>query len=737
MFLPTTDLDDTRWSELVEEGRALIPLYAPEWTDHNYSDPGITFAELFAWLAEMQVFQVDQVPERHRRKFLALVGIEPLPPQPARTVVRFGLPAGAPALDLPATIECEGRDPAGTAVRVRTLRALHVVPVTLAAIAARSDAGTQDLTARWRRGEAFAPFGDDPRLGATLELGLDASPPQGVATTIALTCATDRAGEAERARLRDVAALGRGACRPPDSLVACDDASPASADEPEATPRHHSARVVWELQVAKGRWRTLDPAAGEVVDDTRALTLDGQVDIVAPQSMYADDADGAQHFLLRCRFAHGAYDEAPLLRDIAVNGVAAEQSVPAVASWQLAANAVVVGTPEPGRTQRLGIELDAFGTITRLDLTEEGAPAVLVLGYGAPPQGGPVVLTVEALRVGRGDGAPGQIARLDPAPVEAASVRLWTGHGPTWRRWSVRRDLDASGPGDTHVVLDAEAGVVGFGDGVHGLVAPAGDLIVAAYRTTLAQGGNLTAAAIDRLADDDHNRALLAGAPKVDVTNPVPATGGAAAETLAHAEGRAGELTTQVTRAVTLTDYERLALETPGGRLARASARANAHPGFPCVVATGVVTVAVVPHLPPDRPVPSAGLLRAVAAYLDPRRIVGTRFEVTGPTYTEVRVRARVRATRLADTTEVGGRIVGALDAFFHPLHGGPDGAGWPLGRDVVRSEVLQEIDDVTGVDHVLALDLIGPDGASCGNLCVGPLGLVAAAGHEIEVVRA
>jgi hypothetical protein len=147
--------------------------------------------------------------------------------------------------------------------------------------------------------------------------------------------------------------------------------------------------------------------------------------------------------------------------------------------------------------------------------------------------------------------------------------------------------------------------------------------------------------------------------------------------------------------------------------------------------------VVVVPFLPADRPAPSAGLLRAVSAYLDARRIVGTRLEVTGPTYTEVSVRARVSAQRLASLAAVRDAVVAALDAFLHPLHGGPAATGWPLGRDVVRAEVLQEIDDVPGVDHVLALDLVGPDGVSCGNLCVGPLGLVVAGVHEIEVVRA
>jgi hypothetical protein len=76
-----------------------------------------------------------------------------------------------------------------------------------------------------------------------------------------------------------------------------------------------------------------------------------------------------------------------------------------------------------------------------------------------------------------------------------------------------------------------------------------------------------------------------------------------------------------------------------------------------------------------------------------------------------------------------------ALDRFFHPLAGGPEGTGWPFGRDVYRSEVLQVIDEVPGVANVLALELVGdPCDPTCGNLCLGPTGLVAAGPHEVDV---
>src|SRR5678815_2807596 len=89
MSVALTNLDDRRWVDLVEEGRSLIPFYSTEWTDHNVHDPGITLIELFAWLAEMDIFQLDRIPERNLRAFLSLIGIRPDPPAEALAVTRL------------------------------------------------------------------------------------------------------------------------------------------------------------------------------------------------------------------------------------------------------------------------------------------------------------------------------------------------------------------------------------------------------------------------------------------------------------------------------------------------------------------------------------------------------------------------------------------------------------------------------------------------------------------------
>lgn len=73
MPIPLPNLDDRTYAELTAEAQALIPHLYPAWTNHNPSDPGIMVIELFAWLTEMLLFEVNQVPAANIDKFLALL----------------------------------------------------------------------------------------------------------------------------------------------------------------------------------------------------------------------------------------------------------------------------------------------------------------------------------------------------------------------------------------------------------------------------------------------------------------------------------------------------------------------------------------------------------------------------------------------------------------------------------------------------------------------------------------
>jgi hypothetical protein len=66
-------LDDRNYSDLVEEAVAMLPRYAPEWTNHNPSDPGITLVELLAYFTELFIYRLNRVTKDTKIRFLQLM----------------------------------------------------------------------------------------------------------------------------------------------------------------------------------------------------------------------------------------------------------------------------------------------------------------------------------------------------------------------------------------------------------------------------------------------------------------------------------------------------------------------------------------------------------------------------------------------------------------------------------------------------------------------------------------
>src|SRR6266550_360482 len=87
MPIPSPILDDRSYQQLRDELIRRIPVYTPEWTDHNASDPGITLIELFAFLGENIFYRFNQIPETTRLAFLKLLQIPLRPASPASALV--------------------------------------------------------------------------------------------------------------------------------------------------------------------------------------------------------------------------------------------------------------------------------------------------------------------------------------------------------------------------------------------------------------------------------------------------------------------------------------------------------------------------------------------------------------------------------------------------------------------------------------------------------------------------
>src|SRR5437764_11905106 len=202
MKIPLPNLDDRRWADLVDEGRSLIPVFAPQWTDHNVHDPGITSIELLAWIAEMDLYQLNRISDQAERKFLALIGVTPYPPRASRTILSFGLADDQHGtLDLPAGIEFTSSPSFGPPRRFRTLEKIMIAPGHLVAVQSYYQKRFHDLADYLRKGQTFPIFGASPEIGAELYLGFSQPWPQNQPVSLFLTFAGPRKDEQEHARI--------------------------------------------------------------------------------------------------------------------------------------------------------------------------------------------------------------------------------------------------------------------------------------------------------------------------------------------------------------------------------------------------------------------------------------------------------------------------------------------------------------------------------------------------------
>ncbi|MEP7763339.1 putative baseplate assembly protein [Sanguibacter sp. 25GB23B1] len=181
MPIPPPNLDDRSFQDIVDETKRLIPRFTPEWTNHNVSDPGVALIELFAWMSEMVLFRVNQVPERLYVHFLNLVGIEPFPPSVARTNLTFWLSGPAERIVIVPVGTAVSTTPSaeGSGVIFTTTAEATVVPPVLVAVHT-ARAGQETTTNGWEDltypGSSLACFTSTPLAeNDAVYLGFDVS----------------------------------------------------------------------------------------------------------------------------------------------------------------------------------------------------------------------------------------------------------------------------------------------------------------------------------------------------------------------------------------------------------------------------------------------------------------------------------------------------------------------------------------------------------------------------------
>lgn len=675
MALNRPILDDRSYEQIRDDLIRRIPVYTPEWTDHNASDPGVTLLELFAYLGENLLYRFNQIPDAMQMEFLRLLHIPLRAAQPARALVNFttklmsGVPVPLDSLLKAGDVNFETR----TEVRVLPVSAIAVSKQAETEPAVGSDEAiyfAQAYRAAALKSSAeTAPY--TPRLLWHDEPGVPVNFDNAVDGLLWVALLAEKADQRDAVRTalashNEAPLLINIGFVPDIRLEALPAASSAEYANlfrcPGTEATTNGPAVEWQMSSA--------PLATTNAPAYRTLTIEG------------DSTQGlTQEGVVRLRLPKDFASLGPL----------------AITDADLSGTGDLPPRLEDDLADRVVVWIRAF----RHDNSRFGR--VLYVGANAVD----VVQTTSARPefLGVGNGQPNQRFNLVNRQVIARSSVVEIENSQGWQPWQEVDDFLASGESDRHFVVDAEAGSIQFGNGLQGYAPQIGQRIrVTSYRYGGGVRGNVAAQAIAKMQPP------LA----VKLGNPLPAYGGAEAESLPQGLDRIpGELRRR-DRAVTQDDFRELALQTPGATIGRADCLPRYHPQLPNVEAAGVVSVIVWPQEDadhPNAPMPNTHQLKAVCQWLDARRLVTTELYVLPPVYRQVAVSVGIRVKPGYGIDAVRRWVELVIRQFLAPLPPyGPGGEGWPLGRRVHGPELEAAAHQVEGIEYLEDLRVVGWD---------------------------
>ncbi len=680
--LPSSNLDDRTFDELVEECLLRIPRYCPEWTDHNLSDPGITLVELFAWLTDQMLMRFNQVPRKNYVAFLELLGVRLQPPAPAQTQLTFYLTTTLPEpyQIVQGTEVATERTETQEAIVFSSNENLTIGKAILRHFltASTADHSPQALHDRsqWAEqtesiwsGNEQSLFSEQPQAGNCFYLVLGADEDLD-GNVLALTL--------------------KGARGTPTGI------------DPAHPPRRWEA---WNGQ----NWQSVllhesDDATGgfsfhEVAQQGGSPEQGADIVLHLPEQFPIVSFTAYRGRWLRCALieptaTQPGYTSSPRVTGIAVRSmggtVRASQSVliqqeqlgisngKPGQSFQVQAppilerrsNEYIVVTPAGGLPQTWQ-EVKDFA---------ESAPDdrhYTINSLTGTIQFGPLIREPESLK--------------QPLETEARSLSDWQTQLPS----SSEIDAAVTGRESSRRRLEHQYGAV-----------PARGAVITlmAYRTGGGKKGNV---------QDGTLRFLKSAIPYVaSVTNHAPALYGADAESLDQAVLRAPLTLRSRDRAVTAEDFEVLTHQAGRGAISRVRclpAGANRSAGSVGLLIVPQATADTVQSgIPPDRFALTAALQEQILHDLDERRLLGVQVQLEVPEYVGVSVQAEVALESIysnpAARQEIVHRLRSNLYRYLNPITGGAEGKGWELGRPVYPSDLMALLQQTPGVRYLGAV---------------------------------
>ncbi|MFI9306689.1 hypothetical protein [Streptomyces triculaminicus] len=698
--VPVPDLDDLRFQPLVDAAKRALPQRAPEWTDHNVSDPGVTLIEACAERTDQLLYRVHRMTARQRYALLRLMGVTPLPASPARIAVMFARADGTTGRrEIPegTEVRTEGEQPVVLATTAPLTLAegqsAGVVEAVEQLVPVTEALGTSDGLPGGRFATRHRPWGpgtpvSEPRFGPPL---------------------TVRVGDTVWPAVRTFAEAG-----PDDQIYWWDDAScevvlgprvPAEGgSEQHGNVPLEGTGISVEYQVYRGRKGSLPTGTPLTVVSQAGLSATVH-SVLAP----SEDAEDWRQALERAGLGLAPLRRAVTAADheqIIGEHVAGLARVRVTALTRPTDSRVPTALTQPPRpAEVLACAVAARDPLRAVHYFDDGGtitPLPLPLGGPGDPDGGDA-----------GDAVPGPVARAkcldavirtgedNPRLWFYGAECLWDGEGAS------PQDISSAFP-DLPDDFSSQL------DEVAVLADPAS---ADAYELFFFKGETFYHRAYTRT-----DRAF------------VPQAGSRGVRSLISEAFPGLSPQCQVSPdAVAVIGGVFFFMK--GTRTEPALWRREDDP----------LQVLLVPRFEEDpaEALPEgacdipADVLQSVVGVVGASRLLGERLRVGKPRYHRFGIAATVRpwSSTAADQERSRRAAEQALRRFFHPTAGGPDGRGWPWGRRVHAGDVFTVLETVPEVRGATDVSLLAGDGdGSVPSVEVSDGGLVLVGDVDIDV---
>jgi Baseplate J-like protein len=678
--LESPNLDDRKWQDIVDQAKALIPKYAPEWTDHNPSDLGIALIELFAWLVEGLTYRLNRVPDKMYTEFLNLLGITRDPATPASTYLTYRL---APGTTAPVTIgkgsqAATPQTETEEAIVFETDEDLKVLPINLTTALYQFIDGTA-----WKYKNVTNKLISSPLSGMNIDLEEDipSKHPKGII------------------------------------LLGFDEAS----TEPIALNFRFSKPSPKNDLWIYGYYSTGDPVGlsiftiskpppGSSIPDSPIIVSDGTKGF-QQNGVLSITLPGT---LLKPWISQIPEPWASISPASTVDKV--NQSL----FWL----AIVVSNMSKTQPIKLGLEHILFNSVPATNALTIPQPELLGTSNGQPFQ----FFELQNAPLFKRPMAENPYDHLVLQVREPKTGDEFS----DWKIWIPQDDFPTKTESDPnencYFRLDPVTGTVIFGNydpqssdssKGRGKIPPRGSEIRAfTYRYVVGGSkGNVLPNTVNVIRKVILPKGMSALQPGlVSVINPGSVSEkGADEEPIERTKQRAPELLRNRNRAITVEDYEYLAREPRtdiaivrclSPQLHEDNRNGAWKVGDPWRFgeidrSPGNVNVIIVPDygLNNPRPEPTQKLIQEIQCYLDQRRDLTANLKVTGPRYLPIKVDVIVSVWSkaitnglLAKRDDIVPEIMEKIRRFLHPVHGGPKGTGWKVGQHVYMADLYKAI---------------------------------------------